>query len=181
MEENLNVHQAGRKQPLSERVFLISRKLIDKLVIFALHALLVLSIAYAGYQLIYEVVTNFTKHPTREEFPFILTISEHIFLYFLPVFILFGLLHYYKFDLRTYLLDDYRYKRSGEKSLQMSKKLFFSNVLSYTSLKIIEELFFDYAKVKPFQLVAIGVFFFLLIVLILFQDKSKPAPEPKAE
>lgn len=146
-----------------------ARKAIDILIIGALYVLLVLSVCYAGYQLIFDVVENFIKHPARDEFPFILTFSEHIFLYFLPVFILFGLMNYYKFELRTYLLNNYEETKSGEKPLQLSKKLFFSNVLSYTSLKLIEELFFDFSKANPMQLISIGVFYFLLVSFVLLQ------------
>lgn len=147
----------------------LSLKAIDILIIGALYVLLVLSVGYAGYQLIFDVVENFIKHPARDEFPFILTFSEHIFLYFLPVFILFGLMNYYKFELRAYLLNNYEASRNGDKLLHLSKKLFFSNVLSYTSLKLIEELFFDFSKTSAIQLIAIGVFYFLLVAFVLLQ------------
>lgn len=151
------------------RMIEFSQKAIDILIIGSLYILQVLSVGYAGYQLVFDVVENFAKHPARDEFPFILTFSEHIFLYFLPVFILFGLLNYYKFELRPYLLNNHEQSRSGEKHLQLSKKLFFSNVLSYTSLKLIEELFFDFSKTNSMQLIAIGVFYFLLVGYVLLQ------------
>jgi hypothetical protein len=151
------------------KLIAFARKAIDILIIGSLYVLLVLSVGYAGYQLIFDVAENFIKHPARDEFPFILTFSEHIFLYFLPVFILFGLMNYYKFELRTYLLNNYEETKSGEKPLHLSKKLFFSNVLSYTSLKLIEELFFDFSKTNAMQLIAIGVFYFLLVGFVLLQ------------
>jgi len=169
MQMNMEMPAADKPVAAQNQLIGLSRKAIDVLIIGSLYVLLVLSVGYAGYQLIFDVVENFVKHPARDEFPFILTFSEHIFLYFLPVFILFGLMNYYKFELRTYLLNNYESSKSGEKPLHLSKKLFFSNVLSYTSLKLIEELFFDFSKTNAMQLIAIGVFYFLLVAFVLLQ------------
>lgn len=171
-----NIHST-RREPTKNKIIAMARKAIDVLIIGVLYLLLVLSVGYAAYQLVFDVVENFAKHPARDEFPFILTFAEHIFLYFLPVFILFGLMNYYKYELRTFLLDNYEENKSGEKPLHLSKKLFFSNLLSYTSLKLIEELFFDFSKNTPIQLISIGVFFFLLVAFVLLQSMGKKSGE----
>ena len=161
-----------QQEPRTSKSILLARKVIDLMIIGVLYLMLVLSVCYAAYQLVTDVLENFTRHPARNEFPFILTFAEHIFLYFLPVFILFGLMNYYKYELRTFLLDNYEENSSGEKPLHLSKKLFFSNLLSYTSLKLIEELFFDFSKNSPIQLLSIGVFFLLLVSFVLVQAKE---------
>src|SRR3972149_10864434 len=159
----------------SEFSSLLKKKLINYLIEYTLYLLIILCIAYASYQLGYELILNFSEHLANEDFPFILTFAEHLFLYFLPIFVLFGFLKYYQFDLRRYLTDAKNDPdKRAEEQLELSKELFFSSVLSFSAIKIIEKLFFRYEEVKDYtQLIAIGTFFLLLAIFVLFQHSLK--------
>lgn len=155
---------------------ILARKVIDNLIIYSIYILLVLSISYASYKLIIDIFSQFSEHSNSESFPFILFFAEHLFLYFLPVFILFGFLNYYLFDLQRSLLQSPNAPDSrAEKSLHFSKKLFFSSVLSYTTIKIIEKLFFNQSKtaVNNTEFIPIGLFFLILIIFVLIQHTHK--------
>ncbi|WP_298754881.1 hypothetical protein [uncultured Psychroserpens sp.] len=153
----------------------LAKKIIDNMIVYSFYSLMIASIIYAVYHLMSDVIKSFGSHSDPESFPFILTFSEHLFLYFLPVFILFGFLNYYLLDLQRFLLEspngpDVR----AEKSLHLSKKLFFSSVLSYSTIKLIEKLFFEFDEVKSeFELISLGAFFLIIIGYVLIQHSHK--------
>lgn len=151
---------------------ILSKKVIDNILYYTINILLVISIFYAVYQLLGDIKDKFWIKPTEDEFPFVLKFSEHIFLYFLPIFILFGLLNYYKLDWRRLIDGTNKPNPNAQNSLNLSKKLFFSSVLSYTTLKIIEKLFFKYDEKELLQMISIGVFFVILIIFVLMQHSK---------
>jgi len=148
---------------------ILLKKIIDNFLFYLISLLLMTTIAYAGFQLFLDIKKHFTEIPTVDKFPFILNFSEHLFLYFLPIFILFGLLNYYDLEWKRLINKTDKPNPSAKNYLNLSKKLFFSSLLSYTSLKIIEKLFFDYTEIDHFQMFYIGVFFIALIIFALVQ------------
>jgi len=148
----------------------LAKKIIDNLIIYLIYTLLVLSVSYSAFHLISDIVKEFTKVSKAEDFPFILKFSEELFLYFLPVFILFGLLNYYDLKWKRLINKTNDPNPKAQNYLDLSKKLFFSSLLSYTSLKIIEKVFFDYEKiVQKEQFIYIGVFFLILSIFVILQ------------
>ncbi len=153
----------------------IKKKIINYLIEYILYLLLVLSVLYAAYHLIHEIIIHFMEPIADKNIPFILIFSEHLFLNFLPIFVLFGFLKYYQHDLKRFLTDSKNEPdKKAEEQLHLSKKLFFSSVLSYIVIKIIEKLFFNYYQVQDFtQLLSVGVFFLILIIFVLIQHFQK--------
>lgn len=162
---------------------ILKKKVINYLIEYTLYVLLILSISFAAYQLIYQLIIHFYVDLDNHDFPFILTFAEYLFLYFLPIFVLFGFLKYYQFDLRRYLTDAKNDPdKKAEEQLHLSKELFFSSLLSYTVIKIIEKLFFKYEEVKDYiQLISIGIFFLILLIYVLIQHSQKHDKESKDE
>ncbi|WP_121811221.1 hypothetical protein [Mucilaginibacter kameinonensis] len=156
----------------------ISKKLIDNMLVYLIYALLICSISYAGFQLFVDIQGKFLTIPDEHEFPFILQFSEKLFLYFLPVFILFGILNYYDLEWSRLINKANKPNPNAEKYLNVSKKLFFSSLLSYTSLKIIEKLFFKESgeHLDPLEMLYIGVFFVILLLFVISQHKHKEEP-----
>lgn len=152
---------------------IFSKKIIDNLIYYLIISLLLVTILYAGYQLINDIKKHFFELPQKENFPFILEFSENLFLYFLPIFILFGLLNYYDLEWKRLINKTDKPNPSAKNYLNLSKKLFFSSLLSYTSLKIIEKLFFDYSEIDHFQMFYIGIFFISLIIFVLVQHSHE--------
>lgn len=158
----------------------LSKKVLDNLLFYTIIILLIISVLYAIYQLFYEIKEKFFEKQTNDSFPFVLEFSEHIFLYFLPIFILFGLLNYYKLEWRRLIDGTNKPNPNAQNSLNLSKKLFFSSILSYTSLKIIENLFFKYDDKVQNQMIYIGIFFLMLIAFVLIQHhQNKSGGEEK--
>lgn len=155
----------------------LSKKMLDNLLYYTIISLLITSSAYATYQLLSDIKEKFWSRQTDDDFPFVLNFSEHLFLYFLPIFILFGLLNYYKLEWRRLIDGTNEPNPNAQKSLNLSKKLFFSSILSYTSLKIIEKLFFKFNEISPNQMFYISVFFVLLIAFVLIQHHQSKSED----
>jgi hypothetical protein len=152
---------------------IITVKIIDNIIVYTFYILLVTTSLFASISLTGDICGHLGEKMVSSDFPFILTFSEHLFLYFLPVFILYGLLTYYQRGLRKFndsfsKLDSQQFENS-EVALHLSKKLFFTSVLSYITLKIIEILFFKFDEYKNStkQLISIGVFYVLIIIVIM--------------
>lgn len=146
----------------------LSKKIVDNILFYLIYLLLIMTICYAGFQLISDIKHHFFEIPSDEKFPFVLKFSEHLFLYFLPIFILFGLLKYYELEWKRDIIRT-NPPIEGKNYMNVSKKLFFSSLLSYISLKIIEKLFFEYKDIESFPMLYIGLFFIALIVFVLIQ------------
>jgi len=106
----------------------------------------------------------------------LLKTAEHIFLNLLPIFIVFGFFNYYKTNIRISLLEGNIYAVSDEistKTINLSKILFISSIISYVLIKIIEMLFFTRDAADINRLIAAGVFLLLLMSYFIFLDKKK--------
>lgn len=151
----------------------LSKKIIDNIIYYLINSLLLITMIYAGYQLINDIIKHFFELPQKDDFPFILEFSEHLFLYFLPIFILFGLLNYYDLEWKRLINKTDKPNPSAKNYLNLSKKLFFSSLLSYISIKIIEKLFFDYSEIDHFQMFNIGIYYIALMIFVLVQHSHE--------
>lgn len=103
-----------------------------------------------------------------------LKFSEHIFLYLIPFFIIFGFYSYYYFEFRRILLKlplSPKDSLIAKNSILVTKTLFMSSILSYTIIKVIEKIFDG----KPITLIegsAYGVFLLLLMSYLVISNKS---------
>jgi len=159
---------------------ILSKKIIDNLLVYLIYSLLIISICFAGFELFSKLYHHYYDiHPEPDNFPFVLEFAEYIFLYFLPIFILFGLLSFYELEWKRQINKSNKPNPNAQKNLTLSKKLFFSSVLSYLSLKIIDIIFFNF-KGKIYndtQLIAIGVFFIIITIIVLKQGNHKSVDE----
>lgn len=149
----------------------LTKKIIDNILIYSIYFLIIMVILFGAINLIGELLNNFPVKDRNDSFPFILEFSEKLFLYFLPIFILFGLLNFYELEWKRQINQSNKPNPLAEKNLSLSKKLFFSSVLSYLSLKIIDLLIFNFEKViNNIQLLGIGIFFITISLLVIFQN-----------
>lgn len=152
----------------------LTQKVIDNLIIYSIYFLLISVILFASFHLFSELYNNFINKQHSDDFPFILEFSEKIFLYFLPIFILFGFLNFYDLEWKRQINNSNRPNPLAQKNLTLSKRLFFSSVLSYLSLKIIDLLFFNFKeKTDIIKLIGIGIFFIILSILVIIQNQHR--------
>lgn len=151
----------------------LKKKIIDNLISYTLYFLIILSSIYALINLTSKSIKHLKIENKPDEFPFVLEFSEYIFLYFLPIFILFGILNFYKLEWKRQLGNSNKTDPNAANKLNLSKKLFFTSVFSYMTLKIIDILFFDYVKYtfNSFHMISIGVFFILILLFIVLTSK----------
>ncbi len=170
---------------------------IDKVVLVSLYILLVITTVYALTNVAITIVKA-TKNPivvlfqtppqdvdsstnvnsssagvTKDE-TLILETVEHIFLYLLPLFIILGFFHYYKNNARYSLVDKSTgtvEEESSTKSMNITKVLFISSIISYVIIKIIEKVFI-YNITNPTQLISYGVLLSLLMLFYLFLSRK---------
>jgi len=152
----------------------LKKKIIDNIISYTLYFLIILSSIYAFKNLVSKLVSQINLKEAKETFPFVLEFSEYLFLYFLPLFILFGFLNFYKLEWKRQLGAGNKPDPKAEEKLNLSKKLFFSSVLSYITLKIIDILFFKFEEydLSYYNMGSIGVFFILILIFIIFTSKK---------
>ncbi|MGN6417458.1 MAG: hypothetical protein ACTHMC_08205 [Pseudobacter sp.] len=91
--------------------------------------------------------------------------AEHIFLYLLPVFIIFGFFNYYRSNTSIYLLGGNKKDIDEEKStesMNLTKKIFISTIISYILVKCTEEIFFGDCS-NMFRLSGAGILLLMLM------------------
>ena len=99
--------------------------------------------------------------------------AENIFLYLLPVFILFGFFNYYKTNTSIYLLNGNKERINEEastRSMNLTKMIFISTIISYLVIKIIEQIFYSEQHLDFLPkmgaaavILMLSMFFFLLM------------------
>jgi len=103
----------------------------------------------------------------------ILTTAEHIYLYLLPIFIIFGFFNYYKGYIRRSLLSgqigDIK-EGTSTKAMRLTKVLFVSSIISYVLIKVIQEIFSPTPNM--IKLIGGGILILVLIVYFLFLEKD---------
>ena len=155
-------------------------RLIDKLIYISFYVLLVASVLYAVSSILFSIYKAVFHAETPDTMvndgdTSILKTAEHIFLYLLPVFIVFGFFHYYKNHSRISLLDgvpDSNDDVNSTKTMNLTKILFVSSIISYVLIKVIEEVFVK-KTVDITRLVAFGLFLVMLMGYFLFLDKRR--------
>lgn len=106
--------------------------------------------------------------------------AEHIYLYLLPIFIIFGFYNYYKGYIRRSLLSQEigdLHEGSSTKAMKLTKVLFVSSVISFVLIKIIPEIFLS--APTSFRLISAGIFIVVLIVYFLILEKDSHTHEKK--
>ena len=151
-----------------------TNRAIDKLIYISFYILLVTTTVFAVVNIlvkIWEIAFDKTSKNKDSE---ILKTSEHIFLYLLPIFIVFGFFHYYKNNSRVSLLEgkiDGIDEENSTKTMNLTKILFISSIISYVLIKIIEELFFSEKVLDLTRLISFGVLLLMLMTYFLFLEK----------
>ena len=107
--------------------------------------------------------------------------AEKIFLYLLPIFIVFGFFNYYKTNVSVYFYDGNilpEDQAASVKSMNLTKSIFVSSIISFTLIKLIDELFFS-AKVDVSILIASGVLLLLLMCYFILLNKHTEEDQHK--
>jgi len=152
---------------------------LDKLIFLIFYILLLATTIFAVIKILSSMLDSipyFSNDTVKKDVDetLILKTSEHIFLYLLPVFIVFGFFNYYKNNSRILLLDgipDSNDQENSTKTMNLTKILFISSIISYVSIKVIEELFF--LKTTDFlRLFSFGSFLVLLMTYFIFLDRK---------
>lgn len=151
-----------------------SNRAIDKIIFLSFYIILLSTIFYAVWNIaatIYE--SCYPSHKTSNETS-ILKTSEHIFLYLLPVFITFGFFNYYINSARITLLGGKVQVNDEDKStrtMNLTKVLFVSSIISYTLIKVLEKIFFD-QELDVGRLIATGGLLLLLMGYFIFLSRK---------
>lgn len=149
------------------------QRTIDKLVLVLFYLLMGFTIVYGGYNIVKEIISSFWNKSNEDTG--ILSVAEHIFLYLLPIFIVFGFFNYYKTNTRISLLDGNPKSidhDASTKTMNLTKMLFVSSIISYAIIKTSEELFI-HKTANIVQLSSYGVLLILLMSYFVFLDKNK--------
>lgn len=121
------------------------------------------------YHLINKMIAAEHDLPTK-----ILEYVEHIFLFLLPLFIVFSFMSYYRLTMEIKLTGGNAKNINHEgamKSLNNSKFILLSSLLSFTIIKIIQIIFISETTVPLREYIAYGVFLSILILFILLQHR----------
>lgn len=107
----------------------------------------------------------------------LLKIIEHIFLYLIPLLIFLGLYSYYKVNFENQFLGIRQHSNESIKkakdSLQLTKTLFLSSIMSYVIIKIVEKVVISKDDISLPKLIGIGVFLFLLMLYLTLSHKGE--------
>ncbi len=150
----------------------IQRHIIDKIVLLLFYILMIATIAYGGYNIMHSICNAFVN--TNDE-TMILKIAEHIFLNLLPIFIVFGFFHYYKTNIRVFLLDGNTFSVDDDvstKTMNLTKILFISSIISYVLIKIIEEIFINKTS-DITKLISSGILLLTLMSYFILLEKKR--------
>ena len=150
----------------------IQRHIIDKIVLILFYFLMIITMTYGGYNIFHSVFEAF-KNLNDETM--ILKVAEHIFLNLLPIFIVFGFFHYYKTNIRVFLLEGNTYSVDDEvstKTMNLTKILFISSIISYVLIKIIEEVFIIKTH-DLIRLISFGTLLLILMTYFIMLDKKR--------
>jgi hypothetical protein len=160
-----------------------SKKIVHFIIILFFYLTIIAITISIGYK-IYEELLHFLypkENDLGDEVLMIFKLIEHIFLYLIPLFIIFGFFNYYKLDLKLTLLDKGRPQEidrdTTTASIYLTKTLFLSSMMSYVIIKIIEKVFllekdaeFNYSIL---QLISYGVLLFMIMTYMILSHKPK--------
>lgn len=167
---NINQKSWGRElaSNLNDNLFWL-----HNIIITSFYALFILTIFFSVFSVAITIWEYIKKHDETA----ILKVSEHIFLSLLPIFIVFGFYNYYKSNTQNKLIGKSFPRNNDEsstKTMNLTKTLFLSSIISYVMIKIIEVIFLspvgeplDMNKIL-LSLLLLGI---LMIYFILFDRK----------
>jgi hypothetical protein len=107
----------------------------------------------------------------------LLSFIEHIFIYLIPVLIFLGLYFYYRINYQprfttTKDYGDAEISKSKD-SIQLTKTLFLTSIMSYVIIKIIEKLFLSSDEELNFiEVFSYGMFLFLIMFYLIHSHKN---------
>lgn len=102
-----------------------------------------------------------------------LEIIEHIFIYLIPLLVFLGLYFYYKINFEDQFVgigsQTKEYIQRTKDSLQLTKTLFLSSIMSYMIIKVIEKVILvdEKTELDNIKLIAYGIFITLIMVYLL--------------
>jgi hypothetical protein len=155
----------------------IADRTIDKLIYISFWILLVATTLYAVKNILLTIWESSSSDSHKSE-TLILQTSEHIFLYLLPIFIVFGFFHYYKNNSRISLLGGFSNRNDSDnatKTMNLTKMLFISSIISYVLIKVIEEIFVI-KTMDLTRLISFGLLLLMLMAYFIFLERhEKPS------
>ena len=164
-------------------------RFLNRLILLAFYCMILVTTVSAGINIVSDFFPKqFVKgnSTTTAGDSAILTKAEHIFLYLLPIFIVFGFYNYYNTNARVYLLDGNSKnidENESTRGMTLTKTLFIGSIISYVLIKVIEEIFKDKQagvdeKFNIAKIISCGVLLLLLMMYFIFLDKhTKSAGE----
>jgi len=157
----------------------IVKRFIHIVISVIFYGLILLTSVYGGLMIYREFSPNLLSKSTEDHQQVnetnILNHAEHIFLYLLPVFIVFGFYVYYKTNASIFLLSgkiDKIDQENSTVSMNYSKVIFISSIISYVLIKIINKLFDDKMN-NITSFIAAGILLLMLMVYFIFINSKK--------
>jgi len=155
---------------------IIENHIINRIVLFVLYFLVIATTVYAFVGVCFETITKVhgILIPTEErDSTDLLKYVEDIYLYVLPLFIIFSFVNYYKSTMEIRFVggdaSDIDHD-NAMKSLNNSKFILLTSLLSFTIIKIIENVFIG-NQPDVVELISYGVFVIILMIFILLQNR----------
>lgn len=157
-----------------------ANRVIDIMIYSSFYILLASTTIFAVVNILYKIYKAMFQsgNPIDDETN-VLKTSEYIFLYLLPVFIVFGFFHYYKNNSHVSLLEgriDSNVEENSTKTMNLTKILFLSTIISFVLIKVIEEVFFK-GNVNLTNLIAYGILLLMLMTYFVLLDRKHSSSE----
>jgi len=151
----------------------IEKHLINRFILFVYYIILFATGFYAIWGTISQTIHVIFDNKDNDTATKYLEYVEHIYLYFLPLFIVFSFLSYYKSTIEIKLTGGNIYDidhKGAMKSLENSKQILLSSILTFTIINIIQKVFID-GITNIVSLISYGIFLIILMTYSIFQLK----------
>jgi len=148
----------------------VEKHLINRFILLIIYLIVIITGIYA----LYGTVSIFFNSNFKNNDTNLLAYVEHIYLYVLPLFIVFSFLSYYKSTIEVKLTGGNIRDIDNEgamKSLNNSKIILLSSLLFFTIIKIIDKLF-ENEDINVTSLISYGIFIIILIAFILLHNRN---------
>lgn len=139
---------------------------IHNIIISSFYILIILTILFAVFSVFITILEYIKEHNETA----ILKVSEHIFLSLLPIFIVFGFYNYYQNNTQNKLIGKSFPRNNDESStrtMNLTKTLFLSSIISYVMIKTIEVIFLTSME-DPYNLSKVLLALLLLAILMVY-------------
>jgi hypothetical protein len=170
---NVNVNEPENSSNFFEKRWWITlpekieKHLINRFILSVYYIILIATGFYAAWGTISQTKHVIFDNKDNDTATKYLEYVEHIYLYFLPLFIVFSFLSYYKSTIEIKLTGGNIYDiehKGAMKSLENSKQILLSSILTFTIINIIENVFII-GVTNITSLISYGI---LLIVLMIY-------------